>query len=131
MTLLCMYGHVGEVEEYLGQGHRSNVKVSRPIKFLMGISPSSDASIYQWKGMRNTTEEDVLKAFILISQVILAIAVTWIICAILTVTNVFPDDPDKWGYGASTNIRLDVLDSSPWFRFPYPGRVTLDCSFKL
>ncbi len=54
-------------------------------------------------------------------QVILAIAVTWIICAILTVTNVFPDDPDKWGYGASTNIRLDVLDSSPWFRFPYPG----------
>ena len=58
------------------------------------------------------------------SQVILAIVVTWVICAILTAFNVFPDDPNEWGSAANTNIRLDVLHNAPWFRFPYPGQVT-------
>ncbi|KAI0217841.1 Solute carrier family 23 member 2 [Lamellibrachia satsuma] len=54
--------------------------------------------------------------------VILAIGITWLICAILTVTKVFPSDPEKWGYGAQTNIRIDVLEQASWFRVPYPGQ---------
>lgn len=54
--------------------------------------------------------------------VLLAIGITWIICAILTVTKVFPSDPEKWGYGAQTNIRIDVLSQASWFRVPYPGQ---------
>jgi len=54
-------------------------------------------------------------------EVLLAIGITWLICAILTVTKVFPNDPNKWGYGAQTNIRIDVLSQASWFRVPYPG----------
>ncbi|ELT90298.1 hypothetical protein CAPTEDRAFT_124038 [Capitella teleta] len=54
--------------------------------------------------------------------VILAMSITWIICAILTATNVFPSDPDAWGYAAQTGLHIDLLEASPWFRFPYPGQ---------
>ena len=65
------------------------------------------------------------------SQVIFAIAITWLICAILTVTGVFPSDPDEWGYGATTNYRIDVLNEAPWFRFPYPGTNSEETSLEL
>ena len=58
-------------------------------------------------------------------QVILAIAIAWIVCFILTVTDTLPDDETKWGYEARTDIKLDVLTDSKWFRFPYPGKLTL------
>ena len=54
-------------------------------------------------------------------EVILAIGITWLICVVLTMTSVFPSDPDKWGYGAKTNIHMDVLSEASWFRVPYPG----------
>jgi len=43
------------------------------------------------------------------------------ICFILTITNVLPNDKGKWGYEARTDIRQEAIYSSPWFRVPYPG----------
>jgi len=47
--------------------------------------------------------------------VLLAIAIMWLVCGILTATNVFqPGNP------ARTDVRIKVLEDSPWFRVPYP-----------
>ena len=54
-------------------------------------------------------------------QVIFAIVITWLLSIILTATNVFPNDPTKWGYEARTDLRTEVIFMSPWFRVPYPG----------
>ncbi|KAK6165829.1 hypothetical protein SNE40_022666 [Patella caerulea] len=54
--------------------------------------------------------------------IIIAIGISWIICIILTATNVFSNDPDGWGYGARTDITSDVIAKADWFRFPYPGQ---------
>ncbi|CAD5112311.1 DgyrCDS1537 [Dimorphilus gyrociliatus] len=54
--------------------------------------------------------------------VLLGIAISWILCAILTATDVFPNDKDKWGYAARTDTKIDVLTNTKWFRFPYPGQ---------
>ncbi|XP_053374414.1 solute carrier family 23 member 2-like isoform X2 [Mercenaria mercenaria] len=54
--------------------------------------------------------------------VLFAMIISWIICAILTATDVLPDDPKQWGYSARTDIQSDVLSKSKWFRFPYPGQ---------
>ncbi|CAL1533118.1 unnamed protein product, partial [Lymnaea stagnalis] len=60
-----------------------------------------------------------VKIFALFS-VLLAISIAWAVCAILTTTNVLPQEPEV-GYKARTDIRLATLSDSPWFRFPYPG----------
>ncbi|KAL9967142.1 hypothetical protein ACROYT_G025315 [Oculina patagonica] len=54
--------------------------------------------------------------------VILAIAVSWIICAIITAAGGFPSDPSIPQYMARTDARIDVLEKAKWFRFPYPGQ---------
>lgn len=61
--------------------------------------------------------------------VILSITIGWIFCTILTYSDVFPV-----GSRARVDHRLDVLQESPWFRFPYPGQwgppaVSLACVF--
>ena len=55
-------------------------------------------------------------------KVILAMIVSWGICAILTTTDVLASDPKAWGYTARTDVRADVLQKASWFRFPYPGK---------
>ncbi|XP_074840069.1 solute carrier family 23 member 1-like [Carettochelys insculpta] len=57
-----------------------------------------------------------------IFPVLLGLALTWLICFVLTVTNAFPSDPAVYGYPARTDIKGDVLSQAPWFRFPYPGQ---------
>ncbi|XP_069001402.1 solute carrier family 23 member 1 [Embiotoca jacksoni] len=52
--------------------------------------------------------------------IILAIMLVWLICYILTLTNLLPNDPDRYGYKARTDARGDIMTSSPWFRVPYP-----------
>lgn len=47
--------------------------------------------------------------------VLLSISIMWIICLVLTITNVF-----EVGNLARTDIRLNVLTGAPWFRIPYP-----------
>lgn len=54
--------------------------------------------------------------------VILAILGSWLFAFILTAAGAFPNDPETYGYGARTDIRIGVLNESPWFRFPYPGQ---------
>ncbi|XP_071784371.1 solute carrier family 23 member 1-like isoform X2 [Asterias amurensis] len=60
--------------------------------------------------------------------IILAIATGWLCCFIFTVTGVFPDVPNEnttdpgYGYRARTDLNSIVLESSPWFYFPYPGQ---------
>ncbi|XP_074650429.1 solute carrier family 23 member 1-like [Tubulanus polymorphus] len=53
---------------------------------------------------------------------LLSILIIWLICFVLTITDVLPNEPDSWGYGARTDTRLSVITQSSWFRVPYPGQ---------
>jgi hypothetical protein len=53
-------------------------------------------------------------------QIILAMLISWLVCVILTETNVFSSDPRQPSYSARTDMRLDAVTSSPWIRLPYP-----------
>ncbi|CAB1319927.1 unnamed protein product [Coregonus sp. 'balchen'] len=52
--------------------------------------------------------------------IIMAILVSWLICFIFTITNVFPPEKDKYGYYARTDARQGILAAAPWFKIPYP-----------
>lgn len=52
--------------------------------------------------------------------ILISIIVGWILCAILTVTDVFPNDPASKQYQARTDSRSHVLLNFNWFFFPYP-----------
>ncbi|XP_060075015.1 solute carrier family 23 member 1-like [Ylistrum balloti] len=58
-------------------------------------------------------------------SVIISVCVMWLLCHILTVTNVFPEDETVYGYEARTDLRTDFLRVAPWFSFPYPGKFGL------
>ncbi|XP_012278725.1 solute carrier family 23 member 2 isoform X2 [Orussus abietinus] len=49
--------------------------------------------------------------------VLLTIFIMWIICLVLTMTDVLPD-----GHPARTDSKIDILYDSPWFYIPYPGQ---------
>ena len=55
-------------------------------------------------------------------QIILAILISWLFSFLLTITDVFPTDPEAYGYGARTDIKSESLTEVPWFYFPYPGK---------
>ncbi|XP_056273606.1 xan_ur_permease domain-containing protein isoform X2 [Pseudoliparis swirei] len=57
-----------------------------------------------------------------ILPVLLGITLSWLVCYMLTIYNVFPTDPDQYGYLARTDLKGDVVSQAPWFRFPYPGQ---------
>ncbi|XP_053109866.1 solute carrier family 23 member 1-like [Hemicordylus capensis] len=57
-----------------------------------------------------------------IFPVLFGLSISWILCLVLTVTNVFPSDPKAYGYLARTDSKGDVVSKAPWFRFPYPGQ---------
>ncbi|XP_073509752.1 solute carrier family 23 member 2 [Phyllobates terribilis] len=52
--------------------------------------------------------------------IIMAILVSWLLCFIFTVTDVFPPDSSKYGFYARTDARQGVLAVAPWFNVPYP-----------
>ncbi|KAJ8396930.1 hypothetical protein AAFF_G00012530 [Aldrovandia affinis] len=54
------------------------------------------------------------------THIIMAILVSWLLCFILTVTNVFPPEKDRYGYYARTDARQGILAAAPWFKVPYP-----------
>ncbi|RLV62783.1 hypothetical protein DV515_00018948, partial [Chloebia gouldiae] len=58
-------------------------------------------------------------------QIILAILVSWLLCFIFTVTDVFPPDSSKYGFYARTDARRGVLLVAPWFKVPYPCKCVL------
>ncbi|KAL7390790.1 hypothetical protein ABVT39_027941 [Epinephelus coioides] len=67
------------------------------------------------KGL-TSTKVQIFKMF----PIILAIMVVWLVCYILTLTNLLPSDPGRYGHKARTDARGDIMASSPWFRVPYP-----------
>ncbi|KAJ1091481.1 hypothetical protein NDU88_004605 [Pleurodeles waltl] len=52
--------------------------------------------------------------------IIMAILVSWLLCFIFTITDVFPPDNTKYGFYARTDARQGVLAAAPWFKIPYP-----------
>lgn len=50
----------------------------------------------------------------------MAILVSWLLCFIFTVTNVFPPEVGKYGYYARTDARQGIVAAAPWFKVPYP-----------
>uniref|UniRef100_A0A452J3K9 Uncharacterized protein n=1 Tax=Gopherus agassizii TaxID=38772 RepID=A0A452J3K9_9SAUR len=52
--------------------------------------------------------------------IILAIMVVWLLCYILTLTDVFPHNAEAYGYKARTDARGKIMSIAPWFRLPYP-----------
>lgn len=57
-----------------------------------------------------------------IMPILLGIMVMWLLCYLLTIYNVLPSDPEKYGYEARTDVNGDVLGRAAWFSVPYPGQ---------
>uniref|UniRef100_A0A6Q2Y119 Solute carrier family 23 member 1 n=1 Tax=Esox lucius TaxID=8010 RepID=A0A6Q2Y119_ESOLU len=71
---------------------------------------------YNRKKGFGTTRVQIFKMF----PIIMAIMVVWLLCYILTLTDVLPSDPRRYGQKARTDARGDIMTLSPWFRVPYP-----------
>ena len=63
-----------------------------------------------------------MNVFLHTPQVLLGITVSWLICYILTVSDVLPSDPNTYGHLARTDTKGDVIGQASWIMFPYPGR---------
>lgn len=50
----------------------------------------------------------------------MAILVVWLVCYIMTLTNLLPTESQRYGFKARTDARGDIMNSAPWFRVPYP-----------
>ena len=57
------------------------------------------------------------------TQIALGVSISWLIAYILTICDVFPDDPVVYGYQARTDLNSRAFDEAPVFRVPYPGRL--------
>lgn len=53
-------------------------------------------------------------------QIVLAIMTVWLLCYVLTLTDVLPSDPTAYGFQARTDARGDIMAIAPWIRIPYP-----------
>ncbi|KAM8860808.1 solute carrier family 23 member 1 [Synchiropus picturatus] len=53
---------------------------------------------------------------------LLGMCLSWLVCFLLTVFDVLPSKSDQYGFSARTDINLDAVSDSPWFRVPYPGQ---------
>uniref|UniRef100_A0A674PS47 Solute carrier family 23 member 2 n=1 Tax=Takifugu rubripes TaxID=31033 RepID=A0A674PS47_TAKRU len=73
--------------------------------------------IYKAKKGWTSYRLQVFKMF----PIIMAILVSWLLCFIFTVTDVFPPEPDKYGFYARTDARQGILAAAPWFKIPYPS----------
>ncbi|XP_067339090.1 solute carrier family 23 member 1-like isoform X2 [Channa argus] len=57
-----------------------------------------------------------------IMPILLGIAVSWLVCYLLTICDVLPSDPAQYGHLARTDVKGNVLEEASWFTFPYPGQ---------
>uniref|UniRef100_A0A4W4H875 Solute carrier family 23 member 1 n=1 Tax=Electrophorus electricus TaxID=8005 RepID=A0A4W4H875_ELEEL len=64
----------------------------------------------------HTARFQIFKMF----PIIMAIMLVWLVCYILTLTDVLPSDPAQYGYKARTDARGEIMSQAPWFRMPYP-----------
>ncbi|XP_048474633.1 solute carrier family 23 member 2-like [Rhincodon typus] len=72
--------------------------------------------VYKYKKGWTVYKLQLFKMF----PIILAILVSWFLCFVFTVTDVFPPDSGQYGYYARTDARKGVLSVAPWFKVPYP-----------
>ncbi|KAM9355015.1 solute carrier family 23 member 1-like [Pholidichthys leucotaenia] len=57
-----------------------------------------------------------------IMPILLGIAISWLVCYILTIYDVLPPDSAQYGHLARTDVKGNVVDRAPWFMIPYPGQ---------
>ncbi|XP_076612790.1 solute carrier family 23 member 1-like [Chaetodon auriga] len=57
-----------------------------------------------------------------IMPILLGIAVSWLVCYLLTIYDVLPSDPSQYGHLARTDVKGNVVNEASWFTFPYPGQ---------
>lgn len=55
----------------------------------------------------------------------------WFVCYVLTLTDLLPRDPDRYGHKGRTDARGDIMTLSPWFRMPYPCKTPTNDSHAL
>ncbi|CAG01488.1 unnamed protein product [Tetraodon nigroviridis] len=56
-------------------------------------------------------------------SILLGIVVSWLICYILTVCDVLPSNPARYGHLARTDVKENVVSDASWFTFAYPGKL--------
>ncbi|XP_016278844.1 solute carrier family 23 member 1 [Monodelphis domestica] len=71
---------------------------------------------YKWGKGFTLFRIQIFKMF----PIVLAIMTVWLLCYILTLTDLLPADPNTYGFRARTDARGEIMSISPWFRFPYP-----------
>ncbi|KAM9704696.1 solute carrier family 23 member 1-like [Menidia menidia] len=54
--------------------------------------------------------------------ILLGIAVSWLVCYLLTIYDVLPSDSVQYGHLARTDVKGNVVGEASWFTIPYPGQ---------
>ncbi|XP_036752827.2 solute carrier family 23 member 1 isoform X1 [Manis pentadactyla] len=71
---------------------------------------------YRWGKGLTVCRIQIFKMF----PIVLAIMTVWLLCYVLTLTDVLPTDPTAYGFQARTDARGDIMAIAPWIRIPYP-----------
>lgn len=72
--------------------------------------------VYRWGKGLTLFRIQIFKMF----PIVLAIMTVWLLCYVLTLTDVLPTDPTAYGFQARTDARGDIMAIAPWIRIPYP-----------
>ncbi|XP_011714696.1 solute carrier family 23 member 1 isoform X5 [Macaca nemestrina] len=72
--------------------------------------------VYRWGKGLTLLRIQIFKMF----PIVLAIMTVWLLCYVLTLTDVLPTDPKAYGFQARTDARGDIMAIAPWIRIPYP-----------
>ncbi|KAM9840287.1 solute carrier family 23 member 1-like [Aulostomus maculatus] len=72
----------------------------------------------------NKTNKLHTKKFLIFQTmpILLAIAMSWLVCYLLTIYDVLPSDPAHYGYHARTDVKGNVVSRASWFTLHYPGQ---------
>ncbi|XP_068198783.1 solute carrier family 23 member 1-like [Antennarius striatus] len=54
--------------------------------------------------------------------ILLGILISWLVCYILTISDILPSNPAQYGYLARTDVKGNVMNGTSWFTVPYPGQ---------
>ncbi|KAM9695637.1 solute carrier family 23 member 1 isoform 1-T4 [Trichechus inunguis] len=72
--------------------------------------------VYRWGMGLTLFRIQIFKMF----PIMLAIMTVWLLCYVLTLTDVLPTDSAAYGFQARTDARGDIMGIAPWIRIPYP-----------
>ncbi|KAM5300992.1 solute carrier family 23 member 1 isoform 2-T4 [Glossophaga mutica] len=72
--------------------------------------------VYRWGKGLTLLRIQIFKMF----PIVLAIMTMWLLCYVLTLTDVLPTDPTAYGFQARTDARGNIMSTAPWIRIPYP-----------